>query len=271
MFACLRQGLLLVLPFGVLTSGRSSAMTPRMQEGEAASALSRSFQCPESYSSDEKKNAALREFMQAYTAAFPNNNVRDLMLFRYRLLVAHTCTQTLKSMLASVSPVSEMLSIQGSNYGPRTEEFNPKTRVWTVRFRADGEPLATTEKELIFNFYGWGSGPTAKAIAEAFVSRRDNVHVLGNFEAPDDITKAPAYFIVSETLYPGESDGYVNISKVSSVGDGAYTVTFSKKISGTNVEQSGRAWFLGEEGQGISRAISHVGVDPGWQQYLTHK
>jgi hypothetical protein len=234
--------------------------------------LSSSFRCPEDYPSSEAKQAALKEFMRAYAAKFPDNNVRDLMVYRYRLLVAHSCIQALQSMLADVSPFSEMLSLQNRDYGPKTEEFDPATKVWTIYFRKDGEPPALSDQGLIFNFYGWKPATSPEAIAQAFVSRRDNVQILGKFQAPDDVTKAPAYFIVSETVYPGQTFGYVNISKITSVGSGAYTVTFSKKIAGStsaDAAEKGKAWFLSDEGQKISHAIDRVGVDTAWEEYLS--
>jgi hypothetical protein len=270
LFVAIALSRFLVLAGLSLAPSSLHATVPGILEDEATSALSRSFRCPEDYPSDEAKRAAVKGFMQAYAATFPNNNVRDMLLFRYRLLVAHSCVQTLKSMLADVSPLSEMLSMEKRDYGPRTEEFDPETKVWTVHFRRDGDPPAFAEEELIFNFYGWKPATSPEAIAQRFINRRDNLRILGKYAAPDDVTKATAYFIVSETLYPGEPDGYVNISKISSVGTGAYTVTFSKKISGTNVEEKGKAWFLSEEGQTISRAIDHVGVDPLWEEHFSH-
>jgi hypothetical protein len=87
------------------------------------------FPCPEEYSSTQAKQAALQDFIRQYSIAFPDNNIRDMMLFRYRLLVAHSCIQTLKSMLSDVSPLSEMLLLRNRDYGPRSEEFDPETRV----------------------------------------------------------------------------------------------------------------------------------------------
>ena len=230
-----------------------------------------SFQCPEALTSNEAKQAALREFIRAYAGQFPNNNVRDMTLFRYRLLVAHSCIQTLKSMLAAIDPLSEMLRIEDRDFGPETEEFNPKTKVWTVWFRKNGEPPGLSDEDLILNFYGWKPPTSAEVIAKAFINPRENLHILVKFTAPDDITREPAYFIVSETLYPGETHGYVNISKITSVGSGTYTVTFAKKIAGTstaNIEERGRAWLISAEGEAISQAVGHVGVNPQWEQHF---
>ena len=260
---------LLVLVGLFFTPSQLLAQLPGPSGDAATSDLSRSFKCPEDYSSEETKGSALRVFLQAYAAKFPANNVRDVMIFRYRLLVAHSCIQTLKSMLADVSPISEIIFAQGGDYGPKTQEFDPETKVWTVHFRRDGQPPALSEEELIFNFYGWKPATSPSAIAQAFANRRDNVKILGKFGAPDDITKNLAYFIVSEALYPGEQDGYVYISKISSVGSSAYAVTFSKRLPGKNVEENARAWYLSDEGQAMFRAVSHMGVDSSWEDYFS--
>lgn len=244
---------------------------PAHPQEDAAATLSRSFRCPEELTSNDAKQAALQEFMQSYTNRFPNNTVRDMMLFRYRLLVAHSCLQTLSLMLMHVSPVTEMLRVGEGDFGPKTVEFDRKTKVWTVWFRKDGQPPPLSEANLIFNFYGWKPATSAEAIANAFVHPREDLLVLGKFQAPDDVTKAPAYFIVSEGLYPEETYGWVNISKITSVGTGAYTVTFAKKITGTavaDISEKGKAWFVSQEGKAISGAVGQVGVDPGWKQYF---
>jgi hypothetical protein len=239
----------------------------------AAVARWRAFQCPEALTSNEAKESALREFMRAYAAENPNNSVRDMMSFRYRLLVAHACTQTLISMLATVSPLSETLHIEGRDFGPRTEEFDKNTKVWTVWFRKNGEPPGHSNENVIFNFYGWNPPIAPEVIAKSFVSPRENVQILGRFRAPDDITKQPAYFVVSESLYPGETYGYVSISKITSAGSSAYTVTFTKVIAGPStedVDKKVRAWLISAEGKAFSEAIGHVGVDPDWEQHLAH-
>lgn len=259
---------LIALVLGLSFAIRTYGAVNDTQSDDAASELSRSFRCPEDYPSEEAKRAALNDFIREYSAKFPNNNVRDMLLFRYHLLVTHSCIQTLKSMLANVSPLTEMLSIQNQDFGPKTEELDTKTKVWSVYFRRNGEPAATTDEELIFNFYGWNPPTSAASIASAFINRNDNVRILGKFEAPDDLTRQPAYFIVSETLYPGETYGFLNISKISSVGTGAYTVTFCKKISGGNIEEKGKAWVTSKEGQDIAQLVGHIGVDASWEQHF---
>jgi len=43
-------------------------------------------------------------------------------------------------MLSNVAPVTVMLRFDDQDFGPRTEEYDPDTNVWTVWFRKDGDP-----------------------------------------------------------------------------------------------------------------------------------
>jgi hypothetical protein len=249
------------------------ALPPANTTQDREATLSKSFRCPEEYPSDGAKRSALHEFMRNYAAQFPNNSVRNMMLLRYRLLVEHSCIQTLNSMLADVSPVSEMLRFQTQDFGPKTEEYDSETLVWTAWFRMDGQPPQFSNADLIFNFYGW-PGPSPDSVAKAYVRPRQYLHLIGQFQAPDEVTRETAFFIVSQTLYPDETYGYVNISKITSVGNGTYTVTLAEKITGSStedIERKGKAWLLSDEGKMASRSVGNVGVDRSWQQYFEQK
>ncbi len=242
------------------------------ENSKSLSDLSNSFQCPEIHSLTEAKQSAVTEFVQAYVAQYPNSTPRDIMLYRYRLLVGHSCFETLRSILAHINPTTEMLLFNNQDYGPKTEEFDPATKVWTVYYKKSREQEEVADEELILNFYGWEPATDSASIARAFIGRRDNIQILGKFQAPDDITKAPAYFIVSETVYPKQTYGYVNISKITSVGSSTYTVTFSKKISGASsadVDNKTKQWVISEEGKAVFLGVGNVGVDAAWQEYLT--
>jgi hypothetical protein len=55
---------------------------------------------------------------------------------------------------------------------------------------------------------------------------------------------------MSETLYPDETFGYVDVSKITSVEGRTYTVA---------------------EGQADSKALDQIGVDPSWEKYFAQK
>jgi hypothetical protein len=231
-----------------------------------------SFQCPESYASDKAMLDALADFIVAYAAKFPKNTSHDLMVYRYRLLVSHSCVRTLQNMLAHVSPTTEMLLFNNGNYGPKTQQFDSNTRVWTVYYTMDGQGPERPDEELVFNFYGWDTARSPSSVTEDLLHRTDNVQVMGNFATPDGVTMARAYVILSETMYPGEPYGYVNVTKITSVGSGAFAVTFSKKIPGntkTEIDNRVKSWLLSEGGRTTETGIAAVGVNPEWQRYLT--
>ena len=219
-----RRGFLSALPLMLLLGGSSittldlRASAAGVNDEEAASALSASFRCPEDYSSDEAKRAAVRVFTNGYVTRFPNNNIRDMMLFRHHLLVEHTCVQTLKSILAHVSPLSYMVSMQNRDDGPRTESFHPETRVWTVYFRRGWRTGGHFGRGADLQFLRLGNLQSHPARSQRLSSTgATNAQIVGKFEAPDELKKAPAYYIVSESLYPADR-AVICISKISSVG-----------------------------------------------------
>ena len=136
-----------------------------------------------------------------------------MFYFRYRLLVTHSCVQALNSMLADVGPISEMLHLDNQDFGPKTEEYDPKTTVWTVWFRKDGQAPALSESDLIFNFYGWPGSVPGIRCNDFYHPAAKRQHPLEIQSFPDNLTKKPAYIMVSETLYTDANYGYMNIAK----------------------------------------------------------
>jgi len=241
---------------------------------DAASRIAASFRCPEDLESEKANDASYREFFESYRRDFPEKTVDDMLTFRYRLLVSHGCTRTLAFILGHITPDTKMLRLGNRDLGPKAEEFDPHTKVWTVRFTRDGLPASQSDENLLLNFYGWNPPVRPEEIANAFVAPRKDLHILGKFAAPDRITKTRAYFIVSETLYPGEEYGYLNLTKITSVGSSAYTVTFTKVITGKTrkkITENGKAWYLSEEGTTFWEGVSRVSVDESWEQHFAER
>jgi len=66
----------------------------------ADSTADATFRCPESFRSADDARAALTQFMDWARSEHPAWTVRDLMVFRYTLLVDHNCWGTLEHMRA---------------------------------------------------------------------------------------------------------------------------------------------------------------------------
>jgi len=239
---------------------------------DPSSRLSQSFRCPEEITSNKAKVESLQEFIQTYKAQFPNDTLRDLLLFRYKLLVAHSCIQTLNSMLVAVSPLSIMLRLLGRNFGPSTEAYDSTTKVWTVRYTKDGKPSTISDEDLVFNFYYWKPPPSAEAIARAFIHQNQNFHIIWKFEAPDEVTKARAFFIWFMQLpSAGQTEGSIGLSKISSVGSRAYTVTWMRYVRGVSAAQMDemtKRWLLSEDGKAMALAVGRIGVDATFEQHF---
>ena len=251
----------------VLTAGAQSPVPT--SAGQKDTDLSTTFRCPENDPSPEASRADLNEFIHTYAAQFPNKTVGNLMAYRYQLLVSHSCAKTLQFMLEHVSSMESMVRFNSRDFGPRDEEFDPGSRVWTEYFDAS----ANGDDSLIFNFYGWEPPSSPESVAEAYIAPRKGLKIIWKFQAPDDVTKAPAFFIVSETDRSEKGYGYVNLSKITSAGTSAYTVTYTKKFpckGADNLDTKVKAWLLSDESKAISSELGRVGVDSGWKEYLAH-
>jgi hypothetical protein len=190
------------------------------------------------------------------------------MAYRYQLLVSHSCTRTLQFMLAHISPMAAMVRFNNLDFGPKDEEFDPATRVWTAYF----DLTANGDDGLILNFYGWDPPSSPESIAQAFISPRKSFKVIWKFQAPDDVTKAPAFFIVSETDRSEKGYGYANLSKITSAETSAYTVTYTKKFpckSADDLDTKVKAWLLSGQGRAINSELGWVGVSDEWREHLT--
>lgn len=244
--------------------------------GQAANSsgpkIAKMFPCPEQLTSDTERRESLDSFLKAYTAQNPNASVRDAMLARDQLLVSNHCTQALDYMLGHISAIAQMLRFNDRSYDRAETEFDASTHVWTVYFDPENVQPDLADRGLIINFYNWNPPSSAADIAQALGENRGSTTSIYKFQAPDEITKLPAYFIVSEAIHADRGYGYANISKVSPLGSGAYAVTYDQKISGKNaleIEMKIRNWLMTDEAKKIEKVIASVGVDRDWQDALT--
>jgi hypothetical protein len=204
--------------------------------------------------------------------------VGDMESFRYQLLVSHTCNTTLENELHDVAPIDTMLRFNGESFGPETTQFDNGTDVWSTYFALNGESLSSPDEELIFNFYlqnVWATSTvTAEEVATTLVQNSAET-IDYKFTAPDSATKLPDYFVYSDITYPQQNYGYIYITKISTIQNSAFSVTYAKKItdSAANLDSDINSWLLHEltaakSNQGPIEEVSNVAVDSSWPSYL---
>lgn len=242
--------------------------------------LSDSFACPESYSSPQDQTNAVAKFISDYSKTSPNATVGDMYTYRYNLLVSHSCDKTLANMLQNVTPLDQMLRLEGKDFGPQKIEFTKDTGVLSSYFTLKGQGLENPDEELIFNFYlqnVWANGAisaehVAQVVADSY-GQSNTSEVIYKFTAPDTITKNPDFFIFSDITYPDQGYGYLYVTKISSLQNSVFSVTYSKKFSANtaNLKNDINNWLAQDLKltDGYSKEIENIGVDSSWLTYLT--
>jgi len=167
-----------------------------------------------------------------------------------------------------VRSTTKALQFNHQTFTKNEEDFDPDTKVWSVFFDLKGAPPGTGEQGVIFNFYGWDPPVSPESIAEAYVDK--NPTIL-KFQAPDDVTKATAYFIYSENFHVDKHYGYANITKISSIGTSTYAVSYGRRIQGqdeTEIDKNIKAWLLTDDAKGVEKSIGQIAIDKDWQQHF---
>lgn len=253
------------------------------KQTSTTSTLSSSFVCPENYQTAQDMTNATVKFIADYQKEFPQSTLGDLEIYRYHLLVSHSCKETLSNVLTNVSPMNLMVRFQNKDFGPQKTEFTKDTNVLSSYLTLNRQLLTSPEEELIFNFYlenVWSTGTisaehVAQVVANSYGQSNDS-KVIYKFTAPDPLTKNPDYVIYSYISTPQENYSYVYITKISSVQNSVFSVTYAKKISDTdskNLENDVNAWVLGDTKatNGVSTQLINVNVSNDWLSYLTRK
>jgi hypothetical protein len=260
----------------IIQSVNTSSANVATTQQPSSDSLSSSFTCPEVLQAQDLPDAYAK-FISSYQKLYPSSTVGQMFTYRYRLLVSNSCNQSLENMLQNVDPVySPMIRFVGKDFGPQTIEFSKDTKVWTAYYPLDGQGPADPDEELIFNFYLkniWTNGSiTAKDAADNYV-QNSNTDIIYKFTAPDTITKNAAYSIYSDKIYPQQNYAYIYVTKISSIQDSAFAVTYSKKITGdgANLKDDVNNWLAQDLKGGASTEIGNVEVDPSWINYLSTK
>lgn len=244
--------------------------------------LTRSFVCPEDYQSPQAREDALITFIDDYSEEHPNATLQDIYTYRHTTLVSHSCNKTLANLLQNISPDDLKLYFVGKDFGPQNLQFTNDTNVWSSYYTLGEQGLANPDEEIILNFYlhdVWTSKKftaqsVAQNIADSF-SQYSNSTLINKFTAPDDITKKPAYFIISDTIHPDQNYAYVYIMKISSIENDVFSVAYSKKFNddASNLQSNINNWLTQDLGssEGASSGIANIGVNANWLDYFANK
>ena len=177
-----------------------------------------------------------------------------------------------KELKKNIAPNDKVLFFDNKNFKRVGTEFDQDTKVWTAYFTLNEQSPLEPEEEFILNFYLnniWTNNITAEKVANAFVSGHKNI-VGSPFVAPDNITQKAAYIIIFIT--ENEKYSYLNMTKVSSVMDDVFAVTYSKKIQGSGeIAKNNINQLLAkdlESSVGSTAALGNISIDEAWISYL---
>ena len=175
--------------------------------------------------------------------------------------------------LIRLSSQVSSIDAPGGRLTRRETEFDPKTGVWSVFFDLEGSAPEAGDTSQILNFYGSSPASSDEQVAQRFMQRY-GPDVIFKFQAPDPDTKIPAYFLFFEDIRTEKGYGYADITKVAAVDDGAYAITFSRRIRGKDrdeIDKGIKAWLLKPEGKAATTAISNMTADATWRDTLSQK
>jgi hypothetical protein len=99
------------------------------------------------------------------------------------------------------------------------------------------DKLGGDQEGLIFNFYlrgVWRNEPfTAEDVAQEMRAQlRPDTTFVGGFAAPDSRTRALHYFLTMSATYPDAQSGQGFVTKVAPLGDGVYSLLYTRMFRG---------------------------------------
>jgi hypothetical protein len=239
------------------------------------------FRCPESYTTDAERDAAVKAFVENFAKQHPQATVGDCAAERHRLLVAHDCRQTLANIDQSqkpqkatpqiMSPQQQSLTIAGRIFTRVDEYYDSTTRVWSIIFVDDPQHPESFANQIIINFYDWTSKPISEAVATTLSEEKPGTKNIFLFKAPDEPGGETVYHIVSAGHTRSQAN-FINVMRVAGWDKSTVNIDFSHRLSvGTDLhktEVEARQWLLSAEGENLRDAAEALRVGPGWQKYL---
>lgn len=173
----------------------------------------------------------------------------------------------------SIKPDDKVVRFMDKNFGSQAVVFNTDTNVWSVYFTLNGQNPANPDEQIILNFYlsdVWKDGSVApEIISQRLVNGNKNIVGIP-FIAPDPVTKKSAHFVFLSI--PQEDYGYLHMMKIASMNDCAFSVVYSKRITGIGdvLQKNIHQWLFDDlkSSIGASTGIGNMGVDILWLDEL---
>ncbi len=180
-----------------------------------------------------------------------------------------------KGVRRNIKPDNIIIKFVGKDFGPQSIIFDNDTKIWSVFYVLNDQGINDPSEEIIFNFYFktlLGDQITPEFIARTFIN--SGISILGApFTAPDSITKELNYCITSYSSKP--KYGYVNVTRISSIAENVFAITYSKKMVGTaeKLLNNINYWIVKdfESDDGAMIELTRLGLDASWVDYLINK
>ncbi len=216
---------------------------------------------PELYNLSAKEEKLYKE-----TLSTNGKNHQDKLHFLNMIATAE------RELRENIKPNQQLLFYDNKEYSLKELAFDNDTKVWNCFYTLNRQDIDMPEEAIIINFFIenlWANTFTAEYVAKLFINT--NTNILGSpFTAPDGITGKPAYFILSTRANGGGF--YLDITKISSIKNSVFTITYSKEVQKGDVELKMNVDNLVMQDlssdTGAAYMIVNIGIDESWIDHL---
>lgn len=201
------------------------------------------FICPGDYEDPKQYAEDLVNSMMPYED-LPEE---EQMQKRVATLIAHNCEWALLNIHLN-AVLDNTIKFNGKEFGPYTLRVDDDTKVRSVYYPLKGQVAGMADEEIFYSFFIqgiWTDKPfTAEEVAMLLSdnSGEESNEVITKYEAPDPLTGERAFYII--TIVNSENDNiYMLVSKVTSVGIDVYSVTYLKKMTEKEKNETVASWL----------------------------
>jgi hypothetical protein len=168
-------------------------------------------------------------------------------------------------------PSKSPIRFVGNNYDFSEGDFDCQTRVGYVYYTLNGSTSDNPDGQIFIDYYFQGVYNDNPFTAEDVANNTSNGNfvVESRFEAPDPISKKPAYFLVASSVDQDGINGRVTIMKFADIGEDVYSAVFSKRINSKGMDsyEAVEKW-LADKVKTYGDALGNIGPDDSWLNYF---